>query len=206
MAPPVLPITIGRPGSSPPRSLPKQDFNAIPQQTASAEIPIASSDAHPRHTSRGFLPCRFAYAGPRVRRATVVGPPSANLHNSGHSRTDKISMKVYHSVGRAAPQVRFDRSKGRSLAVAWRSFCGCRSRSRRSDRNSALARYLRQRQSLAYSYQNLCAPIMHIVYSDKPACRRPSTYRAASAFPRNGAIPVSLEVRKDGSISSMRAM
>ena len=79
-APPVLPITIGRPGSSPPRSLPKQDFNAIPQQTASAEIPIASSDAHPRHTSRGFLPCRFADAGPRVRRATVVGPPSANLH------------------------------------------------------------------------------------------------------------------------------
>jgi hypothetical protein len=83
-APPVLPITIGRPGSSPPRSLPKRDFNAIPQQTATAEIPIASSDAHPRHTSRGFLPCRFAYAGPRVRRATVVGPPSANLHKSGH--------------------------------------------------------------------------------------------------------------------------
>src|ERR1700728_867466 len=59
-------------------------FNAIPQQTASAEIPIAS-DAHPRHTSRGFLPCRFAYAGPRVRRATVVGPPSANLHKGGRS-------------------------------------------------------------------------------------------------------------------------
>src|SRR6202453_4668919 len=85
-APPVLPITIGRPGSSPPRSLPKQDFNAIPQQTASAEIPIASSNAHPRHTSRDFLPCRFAYAGPRVRRATVVGPPSANLHRNGQNR------------------------------------------------------------------------------------------------------------------------
>jgi hypothetical protein len=81
-APPVLLITIGRPGSSPPRSLPKRAFNAVPQQTASAEIPIAS-DAHPRHTSRGFLPWRFAYAGPRVRRATVMGPPSANLHRTG---------------------------------------------------------------------------------------------------------------------------
>jgi hypothetical protein len=84
-APPVLLITIGRPGSSPPRSLPKRAFNAVPQQTASAEIPIAS-DAHPRHTSRGFLPWRFAYAGPRVRRATVMGPPSANLHTTGYAR------------------------------------------------------------------------------------------------------------------------
>jgi integrase len=66
-----------------PRSLPKRAFNAVPQQTVSAEIPIAS-DAHPRHTSRGFLPWRFAYAGPRVRRATVMGPPSANLHNKRH--------------------------------------------------------------------------------------------------------------------------
>src|ERR1700677_2962703 len=99
-APPVLPITIGRPGSSPPRSLPKRDFNAIPQQTASAEIPIASSNAHPRHTSRGFLPCRFAYAGPRVRRATVVGPPSANLHITRPSLTERdvCGLANYASV------------------------------------------------------------------------------------------------------------
>src|SRR5437762_7524605 len=88
-APPVLLIAIGRPGSSPPRSLPKQAFNAVPQQTASAEIPIAS-DAHPRHTSRGFLPWRFAYAGPRVRRATIMGPPSATLHNNGSDRIYSI--------------------------------------------------------------------------------------------------------------------
>ena len=49
---------------------------------ASAKIPIAS-DAQPRHNSRGFLPWRFAYAGPGVRRATVMGPASANLHISG---------------------------------------------------------------------------------------------------------------------------
>src|SRR6188472_3738453 len=76
-ATPVLPIAIGRPPS---RSIPKQAF----QQTAGAEIPIAS-DAPPHHTSRGFLPWRFAYAGPAVRRATYMGPPSANLHRSSHS-------------------------------------------------------------------------------------------------------------------------
>jgi hypothetical protein len=42
------------------------------QRTPNDEIPIAS-DAHPLHTSRGFLPWRFAYAGPRVRRATIMG-------------------------------------------------------------------------------------------------------------------------------------
>src|SRR5438874_7075497 len=45
------------------------------------QIP-AMSDARPRHTSRGFLPWRFAYAGPGVRRATVMEPPSANLHTN----------------------------------------------------------------------------------------------------------------------------
>jgi hypothetical protein len=50
----------------------------------SRQIPIAS-DAPPRHASRGFLHWRFAYAGPGVRRATVMGPASANLHKSGPS-------------------------------------------------------------------------------------------------------------------------
>jgi hypothetical protein len=79
-ATPVLTIAIRRPGSSPSRSIPKQAF----QQTAAAEIPIAS-DARSLHTSRGFLPWRFADAGPGVRRTTFMGPASANLHRLGHS-------------------------------------------------------------------------------------------------------------------------
>src|SRR5216684_163287 len=49
----------------------------------SRQIPIAS-DAPPRHTSRGFLHWRFAYAGPGARRTTFMGPASANLHNKRH--------------------------------------------------------------------------------------------------------------------------
>ena len=49
-------------------------------KTANAKIPIVS-DARLHQTSRGFLPWRFAYAGPGVRRPTVMGPPSANLHS-----------------------------------------------------------------------------------------------------------------------------
>src|SRR5712672_2443943 len=85
-ATPVPPVATGRNVSSPPRSLPKQAFNATRQQTASTEIPIAS-DARSLHTSRGFLPWRFAYAGPSARRATFMGPASANLHTSGRSIT-----------------------------------------------------------------------------------------------------------------------
>src|ERR1700689_3611793 len=76
----LLPIAIQPLGSSPARSLPKQAFNGLRQQTVCTEIPIASN-APPCHTSRGFLPWRFAYAGPRVRRTTFTGPASANLHN-----------------------------------------------------------------------------------------------------------------------------
>src|ERR1700738_16119 len=66
-ATPVLPIAIGRPTSSPFRPLPTQAVKEPRQQPASAEIPIAS-DAQLRHTSRGFLPWRFADAGPRSAR------------------------------------------------------------------------------------------------------------------------------------------
>src|ERR1700694_5735876 len=76
-------VATGRPGPSLHRSPSEQAFNAPRQQTASVEIPIAS-DARPRHTSRGFLPWRFAYAGPGVRGATIMGPASANLHRAGH--------------------------------------------------------------------------------------------------------------------------
>jgi hypothetical protein len=69
---PVLPIAIGRPSSPPLPPLPKAAVNARRQQTASAEIPIAS-DAQLRHTSRGFLPWRFSDAGPRVRGAAIMG-------------------------------------------------------------------------------------------------------------------------------------
>jgi hypothetical protein len=55
------------------------------QQTACAEIPIAS-DARPRHTSRGFLLGGLRAPYSRVRRAAIMGPTSANLHNSGHPR------------------------------------------------------------------------------------------------------------------------
>src|ERR1700686_3663646 len=85
-------VATGRPGSSLHRSPSKQAFNAPRQQTASVEIPIAS-DARPRHTSRGFLPWRFAYAGPGVRGATIMGPASANLHNFG-SRPDLLDAEV----------------------------------------------------------------------------------------------------------------
>ena len=62
-ATPALPIAIGRPASSHPRSLAAQAPNSPRPSTASAEIPIAT-DAQPHHVSRGFLLWRFAYAGP----------------------------------------------------------------------------------------------------------------------------------------------
>ena len=50
----LLPIAIDRPSPPRHRPLPNEAVNAPQQQTASAEIPIAS-DAPLRHTSRGFL-------------------------------------------------------------------------------------------------------------------------------------------------------
>src|SRR4029077_8391279 len=81
-ATPVPSILIGRSGSSPLQSLPSQAFNAPWQHTASTAIPIAS-DAPPRPVSRGFLPWRFADAGPGARGTSFMGPASENLHNSG---------------------------------------------------------------------------------------------------------------------------
>jgi hypothetical protein len=98
-ATPVLPVAIDRSGSSTPRSLPKQAFNVPRQQAASVEIPIAS-DAPPRHTSRGFLHWRFAYAGPGARRSTFVGPASENLHNSGLMHRSKQRLYSITSSAR----------------------------------------------------------------------------------------------------------
>ena len=74
-ATPVLPIAIARPSSPALRPLLKAPINALQQQTASAEISIAS-DAKPCHTFRGFCPWRFALAGPPVS----VAPPSWGRH------------------------------------------------------------------------------------------------------------------------------
>ena len=80
----LLPVATGRHVSSPFDRFPNKAFNAARQQTASAEIHIAS-DARPLHTFRGFLPWRFAYAGPRHPWRRHHGPASENLHRSGHS-------------------------------------------------------------------------------------------------------------------------
>ena len=70
-------------------TLPKPSLNAPRQQTASDEIPIAS-DARPLHTSRGFLPWRFAHAGPRraPRRhhGAAIRKPSQTQKSAGLSR------------------------------------------------------------------------------------------------------------------------
>ena len=71
---PVLPIAIRRPSSSPPSTASKEPVAAPRQQTAGVEIPIASDAPH-CPISRGFLPWRFADAGP-VRAA----PPSWGRH------------------------------------------------------------------------------------------------------------------------------
>jgi hypothetical protein len=71
-ATPLLPIAIDRPSPPLHRPLPNEAVNAPQQQTASAEIPIAS-DAPPRHISRGFLPWRFADAGPAARGTVIMG-------------------------------------------------------------------------------------------------------------------------------------
>jgi hypothetical protein len=49
------------------------------------QIPIAHA-APPTCPSRGLLPWRFAYAGPGVCRATIMGQASATLHRSGQSQ------------------------------------------------------------------------------------------------------------------------
>src|SRR5713101_3718229 len=96
---PVLPIAIDRPNPSPHRLLPKEAVNARRLQTAVAEIPIAPDAPH-RHTSRGFLPWRFADAGPGVRRATVRGPASENLHMNGSHRRSSDPMRLVDQTRR----------------------------------------------------------------------------------------------------------
>ena len=97
-ATPVPSIVIARSGSSPLQSLPNQAFNAHLQHAASAEIPIAS-DAPPQPISRGFLPWRFADAGPATRRTTFMGPASENLHRLGHARHGPLNKTPRLTAG-----------------------------------------------------------------------------------------------------------
>jgi hypothetical protein len=78
-----------------------------------SQIPTAS-DAPPRHTSRGFLRWRFAYAGPGVRGITIMGPASANLHKCGSGRTirsprrrDRAGCKLTHYLSVKIYSARF---------------------------------------------------------------------------------------------------
>lgn len=66
----------------------------------STQIPIAYA-APPTCPSRGFLPWRFAYAGPGVRRTTIMGPASANLHSFGLMQGSKQLELFDHFVRRA---------------------------------------------------------------------------------------------------------
>jgi hypothetical protein len=65
-------VAIGQLSSPPLRPPPKELLNVRGQQITSAENPIAS-DALLRPTSRGFLPWRFADAGPGVRGTIIMG-------------------------------------------------------------------------------------------------------------------------------------
>ena len=70
------------------------------------QIPIAQA-APTTSPSRGFLHWRFAYAGPGVRRATFMGPASANLHRSGRwcPGVDSARLSGRHrNCFRAAPR------------------------------------------------------------------------------------------------------
>ena len=78
-ATPVLPIAIGRLSSSPLRPLPKEAFNERRQQTASAEIPIAS-DAPPRPP-------------PAVRGAVVMGGHPKIFTPTEVNASSKISLE-----------------------------------------------------------------------------------------------------------------
>src|SRR5882672_8022283 len=92
-ATPVLPVATGRQCSPPRRLLPRETINAPRQQAASVQIPIAS-DAQLRHTSRGFLLWRFAYAGPtcppRHHHGAAIRKPSQKRRFGDRSVTSAL--------------------------------------------------------------------------------------------------------------------
>src|ERR1700675_4561897 len=94
-ATPVLPVATGRQCSAPRRPPPREVINAPRQQAASVQIAIAS-DAQLRHTSRGFLLWRFAYAGPtcppRHHHGAAIRKPSQKRPSANHG----IAMSAFH--------------------------------------------------------------------------------------------------------------
>ena len=92
-ATPVLPIAIGRPSSPPHRPLPKQAINAPRQQTASAEIPIASDAPASPHLPR-FPPLEVC-----VRRPPVcAAPPSWGRHPKTFTTADSCTAAICSSI------------------------------------------------------------------------------------------------------------
>jgi hypothetical protein len=94
----VLPVAVGRHCSPPRRLLPRQAINAPRQQAASVQIPIAS-DAQLRHTFRGFLLWRFAYAGPSClpphHHGADIRKPSQKRSSAVKVKADLPSAKGY---------------------------------------------------------------------------------------------------------------
>jgi hypothetical protein len=82
---PILPLAIGRTASTRLRSPAEKARNPPRQNTGSVQIPIAP-DAPPSPHLPRFPPLEVCVRRPPgARRATFVGPPSANLHNRGRS-------------------------------------------------------------------------------------------------------------------------
>src|ERR1700704_6206926 len=103
---------------------PIRKVRAISQKLYSHSGPTAvkspiASDAAPRPTSRGFIPWRFAYAGPGVCRATIMGPASANLHKRRHCacRRGPPSRSVECAITQEKARIRL----GSALRPEW---CG----------------------------------------------------------------------------------
>ena len=122
-ATPIPPVATGRSASSLHRSRSKQAFNALRQQTASVEIPIAV-DARPRHTSRGFLLWRFAYAGPRCsprhHHGAGIRKPSheRSFHNDALPELLEPALRDFYEAPGAPRQIPFGSDSRVQIAEA----------------------------------------------------------------------------------------
>jgi hypothetical protein len=115
---PRLPIAQARQRSQPSQSSPG---HPLARWTRRAQIAIAPA-ARRTAPTRGFLPWRFSYAGPRSASHHRHGPASENLHKSrpeGDGQVESASPSVSrHWLARQAGPVRakgLNRSRGSSL-------------------------------------------------------------------------------------------
>ena len=91
---PFLPLATGRTASTRLRSPAEKARNPPRQNTGSVQIPIAP-DAPPSPHLPRFPPLEVCVRRPPgARRATFVGPPSANLHRRRHMHRSKLSHLV----------------------------------------------------------------------------------------------------------------